>query len=127
MVELIDWEFVVNFSRPRSLSQGSPGVPGTPEAGDRFGAAVAPGPGTPTCDQVGRVSSYLAIGVPGEDLGGRRDAGAVNLQQQVNATAVNATAGCQFKSVNLLLAQGAGTRLGGAAEAGDRVGAALSG
>jgi hypothetical protein len=42
-------------------SQNSPGVPGTSEAGDRFGSALAAG------DFNGDGFSDLAVGIPGED------------------------------------------------------------
>jgi FG-GAP repeat len=57
------------------LRQGAGGLPGQAEAGDRFGAALAAG------DMVTGLSwdDDLAVGVPGEDVGGAVDAGAVNL------------------------------------------------
>lgn len=48
-----------------------PGVPGVSEAGDRFGSALAAG------DFDGDGYDDLAIGVPGEDEGQKRDVGAV--------------------------------------------------
>lgn len=51
--------------------QGSPGVKGGPEAGDRFGGALVAG----DFDRDGFTD--LAIGIPGEDLEGRSAAGAV--------------------------------------------------
>jgi FG-GAP repeat len=57
----------------RLLFQGTAGIPGVPEADDRFGIALAP---TDT-DGVGQWD--LAVGVRGEDLGADVDAGAVNL------------------------------------------------
>ncbi|HEX9855249.1 MAG TPA: FG-GAP-like repeat-containing protein [Acidimicrobiia bacterium] len=57
----------------RLHSQGSGGVEGSPEPGDRFGAAVAAG----DFDDDG--FSDLAIGVPKEDIGSTSDAGAVNV------------------------------------------------
>jgi hypothetical protein len=51
------------------LDQDSKGVPGAPEKGDRFGASIAT-----TFDGN---DTQVAIGVPGEDLGSKRDAGAV--------------------------------------------------
>jgi hypothetical protein len=53
---------------PSLLTQGSNGFAGSAEAGDHFGAALSYGKsraGYPT----------LLIGVPGEDLGGKKDAG----------------------------------------------------
>jgi FG-GAP repeat protein len=94
---------------PRSFSQASPGVPGGPEAGDRFGAAVTGGLGAGCPD-------YWAIGVPGEDLGSKRDAGYVELVPR-----------CSTPKVAVGLSQGSSGGLGGAIEAGDRVGAVLHG
>ncbi|MFI7588632.1 FG-GAP repeat protein [Spongisporangium articulatum] len=54
-----------------SLTQASPGVPGSAEAFDRFGAAVAVGPFA--CSGV----TSLAVGVPDEDIGANRDTGSV--------------------------------------------------
>ncbi|GAA2102813.1 hypothetical protein GCM10009841_19540 [Microlunatus panaciterrae] len=54
-------------------SQASPGIAGTPEAGDGFGGSLAAG----SLD--GKVSDALAIGVPGEGIDGRANAGAVNV------------------------------------------------
>jgi hypothetical protein len=50
---------------PYAVTQNSPGVPATAEAGDRFGAAVDNDHG-------------LWVGVPGEDLKSERDAGMVH-------------------------------------------------
>ena len=51
--------------------QESGGPMGVPEPGDRFGSAIA------TSDDID--SNTLAVGVPGEDVGAVRNAGAVNL------------------------------------------------
>ncbi|MER5948477.1 FG-GAP and VCBS repeat-containing protein [Streptomyces sp. NPDC001904] len=54
------------------VTQATPGVPGTPEKGDRFGAAVS------VTDMNGDGRADLVIGVPGEDVGGAgADAGTV--------------------------------------------------
>jgi len=60
----------------RTYRQGVRGVPGRAEAGDRFGSALASGSSL-RCQE----DSALAIGVPGEDFRGLRDAGAVTLIQ----------------------------------------------
>lgn len=63
------------ISRAGSLGfgQNTAGVAGTEEAGDRFGAALAAG------DFNGDGYDDLAVGIPGEDLGGRADTGAVQV------------------------------------------------
>lgn len=54
------------------ISQATAEVPGTPEAGDRFGAAVA------LTDTSGDGVAELLVGAPGEDISGRgKDAGLV--------------------------------------------------
>ena len=53
--------------------QNSPGIKGKAEAGDRFGAALATG------DFNGDGIEDLAIGVPNEDWGSIKDAGAINI------------------------------------------------
>ncbi|PKT73440.1 esterase [Streptomyces populi] len=55
----------------QTWTQDSPGVPGTAEAGDRWGAELSAG------DTDGDGQPDLAIGAPGEDVGSVRDAGAV--------------------------------------------------
>jgi hypothetical protein len=57
----------------RLLFQGTAGIPGTPETGDFFGAAVAP------TDANGIGQWDLAVGVPYEDVGPDADTGVVNL------------------------------------------------
>ena len=95
--------------------QGRDGVPGSPEAGDRFGAAVAAGPvrgltgGFPLDD--------VAVGAPGEDVGSLADAGSVTIL-------VDADPHFGTLSARVLLQGHAG--LSGAAEAGDRFGTALA-
>jgi FG-GAP repeat len=58
---------------PGTFRQGAGGVAGAAERGDRFGAALA----------IGRFNddpySDVAVGVPGEDVGGAADAGAVSI------------------------------------------------
>ncbi|MDQ0988886.1 FG-GAP repeat protein [Streptomyces sp. V3I7] len=55
----------------QTWTQDSPGVPGTAESGDRWGAEMSSG------DTDGDHLPDLAIGAPGEDIGSVRDAGAV--------------------------------------------------
>jgi hypothetical protein len=82
-----------------------------PEAGDGFGSAVATG------DFNGDIFTDLAVGVPGENLGATADAGVVE---------VFYGGGGGLPGVgDQLLRQGA-AGMAGAAEAGDRFGAALA-
>jgi hypothetical protein len=87
--------------------QGSNGVPGASEAGDRFGAALAAG-------NFGTGGVDLAVGIPGEDVGAAGDAGAVMV--------------LSGPGNHQLLTQGGPTTLGsvpGATESGDQFGSAL--
>jgi len=59
------------------LRQGAYGVPGSPEAGDRFGASIAVN--TTNLDGAGSSSPAIAYGAPGEDLGSVSDAGVAGL------------------------------------------------
>jgi len=84
-------------------NQNSPGVPGTAEAGDHFGAAVS--------------TFGLAVGIPGEDVGKLTDAGSVQ-----NFTL--SKAGNHLIPAASLTQDSKG--IPGIAEAGDKFGAALS-
>jgi hypothetical protein len=93
------------------LHQDVPGVGGTNQAGDRFGSAIS---WVPSC--LGpMMSPVLAVGVPGKDIGGAADAGAVVLHE-VEESPVR----------NRIHFQGAAGGLGDALETGDRVGTALA-
>ncbi|MFA1547599.1 hypothetical protein [Actinomadura chokoriensis] len=94
------------------LRQGANGISGGPEAGDRFGAAVAV---NRTGDESGPAPA-LAFGVPGEDLGGVADAGAAGVVTFDGETGGVAT-------VATITQDSPG--IGGGAEAGDRFGAAV--
>ncbi len=109
---------VVHFGRagttPRrvtSVTQEWPGVTGSSERGDGFGAAVACG------DFDGDGYDDIAIGGPSEDVGDRRNAGAVRVVP--GGRDGLATSGA------LTLTQ-ASSGIAGQAEAGDRFGAALA-
>ncbi|HEY8482129.1 MAG TPA: hypothetical protein VIL71_20075 [Spirillospora sp.] len=65
-----------DLSSDTPLSQGSPGVDGEIEAGDRFGASLAL---TSQCEHDGPSHLKLAVGVPTEDIGTVADAGMVHL------------------------------------------------
>lgn len=55
------------------ISQATPEVPGTPEAGDRFGASVA------LADTSADGMAELLVGVPGEDVNGLANVGTVDI------------------------------------------------
>jgi hypothetical protein len=61
------------LANERLLFQGTAGIPGTPETGDAFGAAVAP------TDTNGIGQWDLAVGVPSETVGPDVQTGVVNL------------------------------------------------
>jgi FG-GAP repeat protein len=94
-------------------SEDTPGVPGVAEAGDHFGAAVV-ATGAPF--DVNYVQ--MTIGVPGEDIGARRDVG----------TAVSVIATGEDLAVLLLHQDGAwqGQPVPGVGASGDHFGASLA-
>jgi hypothetical protein len=63
----------LNTAKHQSISQGSPGVPGARETGDRFGASVTSG------DFDGDGYADLAVGSPGEAIGTADAAGSVTV------------------------------------------------
>jgi hypothetical protein len=67
------WDTSVGSSQ--RVTQDSPGVPGIAEEGDLFGSSLAFSKATSSPGADGD----LVIGAPGEDLGSRRDAGAVSV------------------------------------------------
>ena len=68
---IVDAGAFVFFGDPRYLIQGEDGIPETPEAGDRFGSALAMG----AFDTDPGVD--VAVGAPGESVGTKAGAGAV--------------------------------------------------
>jgi hypothetical protein len=99
-----------NLINWKAWSQNSSGVPGTNEAGDRFGAAVHLGYVEVLVDDDPFGMNVYVIGAPGEDIGKVKDAGAITVLAPGVKPAFS-------------LYQGAG--LPGKAEKGDQVGAAL--
>ncbi len=85
-------------------NQNSPGAPGVAEAGDRFGASV---------DAAG---AHTFVGVPGEDIGSRRDAGSVARYRDLGNHKVGDWASWNQDS----------SGVPGVNESGDRFGAAVS-
>ncbi|HEY2793865.1 MAG TPA: hypothetical protein VGJ28_15985, partial [Micromonosporaceae bacterium] len=67
-----------------SWSQDTPGVSGTSESGDRFGAALATG------DFRGDGHTGLAVGVPGEAIGTVAGAGQVNVLYSIGSSGLTA-------------------------------------
>jgi hypothetical protein len=98
------------LTRGQGYSQNTRGVHGRAEAGDRFGAAMSGG------------STYggHTIGVPGEDVGRAKDAGAVQTFSSTDPTGGND----DFRPQAAFTQNSPGVP--GRAEAGDRFGAAVS-
>ena len=94
-----------------SWHQDSPGVTGAAEAGDWFGDALASG----DFDADGHAD--LAVGVPGEDIGGELDTGAVHVLY-------GGPSGLTASSGNMWHQDSAGVP--GAGESGDRFGDSLA-
>jgi hypothetical protein len=93
-------------------TQNSPGVGDSVEAGDRFGASLAAGTLSITAPSSVR---RIAVGVPGEDVGSKNLAGAVNLF----TASGSGLAGLKYVTQNT-------AGVGGASETGDRFGASVA-
>jgi hypothetical protein len=101
------------------LRQGVGGISGRPETGDRFGAAL-----TMHTHYLSYVADGgLAVGVPGEDIGGVRDAGAVGLAYFVDSGG-QASAKVELGGWKGISQNSDG--LPGRSEAGDAFGAAVT-
>jgi hypothetical protein len=100
--------------RNKTLTQNSPGVVGTAESGDLFGAALARGIFFNNFN--GDDFADLAIGASGEDVGTKASAGAVNVQYG-SATGLPGTGGQLFTQDSAGVARNA--------EPGDSFGSAL--
>lgn len=109
LIPLSQFEPGLDASSSLDYSQSSPGVSGTAEADDRFGEVLAVG------DFNGDGVHDLAVGVPGEDIGNRIDAGGIHV--------MFGSAG-YFATSQFVSASTAG--VAGAAEADDRFGQALA-
>jgi hypothetical protein len=107
MVQVLNGCDPRHLSPARGLTQNSPGVPGADEAGDRLGAAVA-------LTFSAEDGTSVFIGIPGEDLGSVRDAGAVVGEYACGVPP------CGWRGFTQ------GEDLAGAAEAGDRLGSSLA-
>jgi len=96
-----------------AISQNSPGISGSAEPGDRFGAAVElfQGPGGFGCDTSGVRGYTLVVGASGEDLGGVPDAGIIHLARDLAS--------------DVTLSQDS-AGVSGLAEGGDQFGASLA-
>ncbi|MCO6011240.1 FG-GAP and VCBS repeat-containing protein [Actinoallomurus purpureus] len=100
-----------DLRHPRSYGQDSSGVPGKGETGDEFGAAVA------ARDVDGDGRAEVVVGAPGEDIGKRRNAGAV--------TVLRGNAGWRLGAGSSSFSQNT-EGVPGVSESGDRYGGALS-
>ncbi len=96
-----------------TVRQGLHGVPGTPEAGDRFGAALAVN--TTTGDSGS--APAIAFGAPGENIGSVSDAGTAGVVAFDYATGeVSAAAAIDQDSAGISNTVEAGDRFGAAVE-----------
>jgi hypothetical protein len=100
----------------RSLRQGTVGIGGTSESGDRFGWSLVSGNFDGDAAN-GRSVDDLAIGVPGEDFSNRTDAGVVHV--------LYGTAGAGVFGRNETISQNS-RGLEGEANSGDRFGWSLA-
>ncbi|MFD3932826.1 trypsin-like serine protease [Streptomyces sp. NPDC058614] len=100
--------FYIHAGTSVGISQNSADVPGDPETGDRFGAAVAGN------------ANHLAIGGPNENVGTKADAGGLALFNHNKLTASEGRP-TPLSGIDQDLAT-----VSGAAEAGDEFGYALS-
>lgn len=95
-------------AKPFQISQATPGVAGTPETGDEFGAAVSVD---------GRETTRVLIGAPGEAVGSAEDAGMVVVAEYAQRTGVLAAITAADQST---------PGVAGAPERGDRFGSSLT-
>ncbi|ADI08140.1 integrin-like protein [Streptomyces bingchenggensis BCW-1] len=93
----------IQVSRHKGLTQSTTGVPGTPEAGDRFGSALALG------DMDGDGYADLVVGASGEAIGDVKGAGSVTVVFG-SATGLS-TKAIAFHAPTVTARQGFGGRL----------------
>lgn len=103
---------VSKYSRSRVITEDTSGIPGSAEAGDRFGSSLASHalPPVPT-------TRLLAVGAPGEDVGKVKNAGSVTVLKRASDT------GEALEAVTLTQST---PGMAGSVEAGDRFGAAIT-
>jgi hypothetical protein len=111
---------IVNFSdtipiQPREVTQDTPGIPDTAEAGDQLGASLALGVDLLRHDE----SWELLAGAPGESVGSRRAAGSVTVITEIQGFPPTGTWQAAKYTQD-------SPGVGGAAEEGDRFGASLA-
>ena len=111
---------IINFSdtipvQPRQVSQSTAGIPSDPEAGDRFGAAIALGVDILRDDG----SWELLVGAPTEGVGSDASAGAVTVVSEIQGFPPTGTWEASTYTQD-------SPGVGGAVEAGDRFGASLA-
>lgn len=103
------WDLVTGFEQ--QVTQESPGVPGSAEAGDAFGFSLA-------FSETGNsaLARYVAVGAPGEDVGTVGDAGSVTMFADVSTTGLRGGAALHQSTEGYA----------GRVEAGDRFGHAVA-
>ena len=101
---------VASYGPSRVYTQNSPGVPGTAETGDRFGASLAASKIPPITDP-----EMVAIGAPGEDVGSVKDAGTVTVLKRSDD-----------KFLPTISLSQATAGIAGSVEAGDQFGTAVA-
>jgi hypothetical protein len=103
---------VGELSQGKAAPLGGVTVPGTPQAGDRFGASLAVGLLDLVETTGPETGQGLVIGAPGDSVTGRDGAGSVTVLQE------------KFASASLISQDS--TQVPGVAEAGDQFGASLA-
>jgi hypothetical protein len=110
---------IPNIGNLGLVSQDSPGAAGSAEAGDRYGASL-----TVYATFINKPVAMLGIGVPGEDIGGKSDAGMVSFGDAEIGEVGTDTAGPLTGLARTITQNSPGVP--GVTEAGDHFGAALA-